>query len=610
MKGLQKVSVLLLSASMVLTLAACGGGSNTAPEIKGVSDQAIEVGAEFNALEGVTAYDAEDGDITSKITVEATPELAFKNGKAILEKAGNYELTYAVTDKAGETVTTYATLTVAKETGDSVVYKEFDFNKEQAVDAKGWSAAIAEGVDAVAELKQGAYVFTINNPGNNDGDVALKLSGLSVKPAEYKLKVWVKSTADTYAHMFARDENATDWVTFGSAFNMAIGEEIAPLELDFRVENEGTAELMINMGKITPNPDNASDTTPENFVVTIDKIELYEITGEETKTAAYINDFTSAKDDAVVVTAGDGADASVSNKDGASKITIDSYPTDGGVWSIKTDISLPNVTIEEGKKYYYNLKINAENAQGGECLVESSANSDAQRVNFSGFSAEAGKETVISGVFTADKAVQDPVIRLQIGSPSDGVTSNNITIEDIEFGLVEGDKEIAKTVYAFTPFGPNTANATNNDYPWQTYNGTDDDNDRGVGTIWTENGSMFYRIDNGGVTDWHNKLICGYGENGVKLEADSYYTVEITAKATKAISCGFFLNPLGGWDPRISESMDITTEEQTFTFETKDTFITDMDFEMLFQFGSEATSQLGEVTIEISQVKIYQKKVL
>jgi hypothetical protein len=164
-------------------------------------------------------------------------------------------------------------------------------------------------------------------------------------------------------------------------------------------------------------------------------------------------------------------------------------------------------------------------------------------------------------------------------------------------------------LHAFTAFGPNTDNATNGDYPWQTFNGTDEDNDVGVGTIWMENDSLFYRIDQGGVTDWHNKLICGYGDNPLVLEADSYYTVEITAKATKNVSCTFFLNPMGNWDPRLSEGMDITTEEKTFTFTTTDTLVTDMNFEMLFQFGSEATASLGEVTIEFTSIVIYQSVV-
>jgi hypothetical protein len=66
---------------------------------------------------------------------------------------------------------------------------------------------------------------------------------------------------------------------------------------------------------------------------------------------------------------------------------------------------------------------------------------------------------------------------------------------------------------------------------------------------------------------------------------------------------------MGNWDPRLSEGMDITTEEKTFTFRTTDTLVTDMNFEMLFQFGSEATAALGEVTIEFVSIKIYQSKV-
>ena len=52
--------------------------------------------------------------------------------------------------------------------------------------------------------------------------------------------------------------------------------------------------------------------------------------------------------------------------------------------------------------------------------------------------------------------------------------------------------------------------------------------------------------------------------------------------------------------------MDITTEEQTFTFTTTDTFPVDMDFEMLFQFGSDNTAALDDVTIEFTNITIYQ----
>ena len=609
MKNMRKVLAMVLAVAMLLSLAACGPkGENTAPQIAGVKDLTVQAESEIDVLAGITATDAEDGDLTSMITVESTPVLTFKNGKATPEKAGNYELTYTVTDKNGQSVSEYATLVVTKKTADAVVYQEFDFDTNHNVDANGWEAHVAEGVAATGELKQGAFVFDITNPGAGDGDIKLALPGFAVKAADYKIKVWAKSTAKTYAHILARDENADGWATFGGAFNVVIDETVKPLELNFTVSGDGSAELLIHLGKITPNPDNAADTTPENFTVTIDKIEIYEVTGTEVKNPVYTNDFASSID-GIVVSAGDGASANVAADNGAAKVTIDSYHNGGGVWSIKTDLALPENAIEAGVKYYFSFKINAANGQTGECLVESASQEWANRVYFGSLNATAGEDVIVSGVFTAEQAIADPVIRLQIGNPGDGVTSNVIVIDDVVFGKLEGDKETNKTIHKFHPFGAGTANGTNPHFPWGTFNGTDEDNEQGVGTIWMENGSLFYRIDQGGVTDWHNKLYCGYGENPLVLKADSYYTVEIVAKASKNVSCSFFLNPLGSWEPRLSEGLDITTEEQTFTFTTTDTLVTDMNFEMLFQFGSEATAALGEVTIEFVSITIYQSVV-
>ena len=58
----------------------------------------------------------------------------------------------------------YATLTVTKQTGEAVVYKDFDF-ADQDIDERGWTNKVAEGIEATGELKQGAFVFDIVNPG-------------------------------------------------------------------------------------------------------------------------------------------------------------------------------------------------------------------------------------------------------------------------------------------------------------------------------------------------------------------------------------------------------------------------------------------------------------
>ncbi len=606
MNKLKKIAALLLAVCiMAVPVLVFADGE---PTLEGVRDQTVMAGTEFDALAGVTATDAEGTDLTDMIIVEATPALDFKNGKATPENPGDYELVYSVTDKNGVTVEDYATLTVTKKTSEEIVYKAFDFSTVEVTDNHGWEARIGEAAQAEAALKNGAYVIDIVNPGNGDSDVQLAKAGYALKAADYRLRIWAKASRPTYAHILARNENAEGWETFGGAFNVRIEETVAPLELSFSSAGEGSAELLFNLGKITPNPDNAEDTTPEDFTVTIDKIELYEISGEEHEVPAYTADFT--QNEGVTAEAGDGASASASFADGKAVVTIDNYPTDGGVWSVKANISLGGVTIEKGQKYYYRFTVNAQNGQGGEALVESAARSWECRANFNGLNAPAGEDAVVSAVFVAEADVDDPVIRLQIGNAPEGAAGNVITISNVEFGRMEGDKETKKTIEAFMPFGPSTANKENSAYPWQTFNGTDEDNERGVGTIWTENGSFFYRIDNGGTVDWHNKLICGFGGNPLTLASDSYYTVEITAKADKPVSCGVFLNPMGGWDPRVSESMDLTTDFQTFRFTTTDTFIMDMDFELLFQFGSEALSRLDDVTIEFSNITIYQMSVM
>ncbi|MBQ9923009.1 MAG: hypothetical protein IJO66_00205 [Clostridia bacterium] len=608
---MKKLIAILLTLVMVLSVAACGGkteapvatAENQKPAISGVQDASVEAGQVFDALAGVTASDEEDGDLTTMITVESTPTLDFKGGKATPENAGSYELVYSVTDKAGATAEAYATLTVTKKTGEATLLKEFDFTTAKATDAHGWEAVI-DGAEATGALKDGAFVFDITNPGDGDGAVRFVKPGFTVQAgADYKIKVWAKSTAPTYAHFIAKNEAVEDWATFGSdVWNFRIDETMKPIEMNFTAPEAGSAELRLHLGKITPNPDNPADTTPENFTVTIDKVEIYEIVGQEVLEPLYTAEFAGS---GAFVEAGDGAAASVAFEDGAAVVTIDSYQTEGGVWSLKANLELPGITIEQGTKYNYSFTIAVEHAQGGEVLVESATKYHEARANFNGLGLGEGEEKVISSQFVAEASVEDPVIRMQIGNASEGVTTNKLTIKNFVFNKVGGDKETKKTIEAFAPFGMYAENVDTEKYPWQTFNGTDEDNEHGVGTIWTADGSLFYRIDDGGTVDWHNKLICP-----ITLPADSYFVVEIKAKADKPVSCGFFLNPQGSWDPRVSEGMDFTTEEKTFTFETKDIFITDMPCELLFQFGSEATAALNGVTIEFTSVAIYQRPVM
>lgn len=76
---------------------------NAAPTIK-AEDKVVVVGDKFDPMAGVTAKDAEDGDLTDKIEIT-------KN-TVDLTKAGTYEITYEVKDKEGNKATKTITVTV------------------------------------------------------------------------------------------------------------------------------------------------------------------------------------------------------------------------------------------------------------------------------------------------------------------------------------------------------------------------------------------------------------------------------------------------------------------------------------------------------------------
>ena len=77
--------------------------SNDKPTISGVDNVSIKEGTTFSLMDGVTATDTEDGNITKDIKVTGTVDI---------NKPGKYELTYTVTDTDGNTTTVKRIVTV------------------------------------------------------------------------------------------------------------------------------------------------------------------------------------------------------------------------------------------------------------------------------------------------------------------------------------------------------------------------------------------------------------------------------------------------------------------------------------------------------------------
>ena len=125
--------------------------TNTPPVIK-AKDIELKVGDKFNLLEGVTAYDAEDGDITTSLLIE--------ENTVNTSKAGVYKVVYSVTDNDKNTVTKEIKVTVLG------VFSTFEVNTAKNTDTtisgKGLSGAT---VKAYVNGKQIGKTATVSSNG-------------------------------------------------------------------------------------------------------------------------------------------------------------------------------------------------------------------------------------------------------------------------------------------------------------------------------------------------------------------------------------------------------------------------------------------------------------
>jgi ABC-type oligopeptide transport system substrate-binding subunit len=98
----KKILGLFMLLFATVLLASCSA-EDLAPEFSGMTSHSMAVFDEFDPMAGVTATDAEDGDLTSVITYESTVDNLV---------AGTYTVTYTVTDSAGNVTTATRSVTV------------------------------------------------------------------------------------------------------------------------------------------------------------------------------------------------------------------------------------------------------------------------------------------------------------------------------------------------------------------------------------------------------------------------------------------------------------------------------------------------------------------
>ncbi|HCZ23745.1 MAG TPA: hypothetical protein DHV05_02645, partial [Acholeplasmataceae bacterium] len=103
MEKMKKVFILITVLFMSFGLIACQDEptptpepTDAAPTISGLTPAVIKVGESFDPAAGVTANDAEDGDLTDAIAISGTVNV---------NAQGTYTLTYVVIDSANNITT-------------------------------------------------------------------------------------------------------------------------------------------------------------------------------------------------------------------------------------------------------------------------------------------------------------------------------------------------------------------------------------------------------------------------------------------------------------------------------------------------------------------------
>ncbi len=178
------------------------------------SDKVITVGTEFNPLEGVTAKDEEDGNLTNEIKIV--------ENEVNSNRVGKYLVTYQVTDKGGAKSTKTITVTVNPkpavinaaptiEAVDKVITVGDKFNALQGV-----KASDKEDLDLTHKVEVVESTVDTTQPGNYTVSYRVTDSGGATTTKTINVTVLMKLVAINYPP----EIRATDKVIkLGSTFN-------------------------------------------------------------------------------------------------------------------------------------------------------------------------------------------------------------------------------------------------------------------------------------------------------------------------------------------------------------------------------------------------------
>jgi hypothetical protein len=497
------------------------------PIITGAMDKTIEVGVTFDPLEGVTALDVVDGEIT----LDATHYVSDVDTAT----PGEYTVVYTVTDAAGNIGTETITITVVGMIFNStteIVDGTFTTTTEitaEVQDANNgyaditpediWYSYVAahESAAATFTITDGAAVIDVTSPGNEDWGVALKQKGLSLVQGEtYKLTFTASSTVDRDMIVKITDD-------YLETFNLTSASTTFEFMFTYEGVDRTDARVMFLLGNTA------------NYaagVVTIDDVELSQLQQDET---VVNGDFENSGWDLWFQDWDEGnglAQASYEIVNGELVVTIGAL----GDYNYSIQLYQEGIQVVEGTEYTITFDAKADVARdinlkfidtnGTEFLYVASLTTTMQTFTYT---------------FTYDGTATSGKIDFELGAIDTAttgvVTFDNVTMAD----------------------GTDPVTVVNGDFDqivgWDSYAHAEAE---AAMTMDVVNGELVADVTNIGTAFWNNQIF----QEGITLVPGATYTVVFEAKASVARDMNFVM--IAGAEFR--EVFNLTTEMATYTY--------------------------------------------
>jgi len=525
MKRILTIVTILLTG---LLLVSCGG-KREEPTLDVPLEITVYQGIKTDISEYVESKDQDGNDLNETIKIDSEDESIVVSGSFITaNELGSFIIEVTVNDLKNKSLKTSKKIFVdvlesdEVEEGQKTTYK---FDKVSEESLNGFKALVGEEEKELS-VHEGELIY--RNALNNSKIVKeLTLE----ENSNYRVSLVLRASEtleDVKLSLLGEEEVIT------------ITEELTTFTIELNDASENTAELTLDL------------LNNEEFNLYVERMEIVKFEGEHSSVVLDLDKFNYYNDN-----------GESTKKVEDNKIVIDITDPHAGIWEqklIKTGIEL-----EANKKYILTYEIKASEDIHYEYIARTLSQQAGERdENYIWSAPHADKDEVkfVKHTFeTNDEDIHDFEMFFQLGG------QKNKTVIEISNIKLENYDEYEEHTTRFTGISE-----------LDSFEGDD-----AIASLYvdTELKALIYDVEQFGKTDWHNKVFI---ENLV-FEEDSRYKVEFTAKADRVVELFFAVNPMGQWEPKITDVIELTEEYQTFTFETDSFQSFTQNFEMLFQFG-------------------------